>query len=34
MLTRDFEKNAKELERLRQELLKRREAERKREEKP
>jgi hypothetical protein len=34
MLTRDFEKNAKELERLRQELLKQREAERNRENEP
>lgn len=34
MLTRDFEKNAKELERLRQELLKQRQAERNQEEKP
>lgn len=34
MLTRDFEKNGKELERMRQELLKQREAERNREAKP
>jgi hypothetical protein len=34
MLTRDFEKNAKELQRLRQELLEQREAERKRQEQP
>ena len=34
MLTRDFEKNGKELERLRKEVLMQREAERKREEKP